>query len=196
MSTVSSVASSATSYPTQLAQAAALRQSLLNIGNAIHSGDMTTANNLLTAFMNDNPQYDTGSSSGRSQDPINQDFQTLTTAVANNQVSAAQSAWTQVTSDLAKAGVNLSTGASSTAEIVAQSKATIDQELLTDLFGSSSSASTPTLASLLAGSSSDSSGSSNDRLSASLLSNWLTYQENGNTMPSANSTGSVLDTTG
>lgn len=196
MSTVSSVTSSAASYPSQLAQAAALKQSLVNIGNAIQNGDMTTASNLLTAFMKDNPQYDT-SSSGDSQDSINQDFQTLTTAVANKQVSAAQSAWTQVRNDLAKAGVSLATGPAATAEIVAQTKSTMDQEILSDLFGTSANSSSPTLASLLAGSS-DSSSSSSTGLSSSLLSQWVTYQENGSTVPTttADSSGSVLNTTG
>jgi len=196
MSAVSSVSSSADSYPAQLTQAAALRQSLINIGNAVQSGNMTTAGTLLTAFMNDNPQYASSSGSGDSQDPINQDFQNLATAIGNNQAGAAQSAWSQVTSALAQDGVNLSSGSASTAQIVAQSKATVDQEILTDMFGSSSSSGgTPSLASFVAGTS-DSSGGTG--LPSSVLSNWLTYKENGNTTPSASSapSGSILDTTG
>jgi hypothetical protein len=196
MSAISGTTSSAVAYATQLAQASALRQSLNNIGNAIQTGDMTTANTLLTAFIKNNPQYAAGSTTA-SQDPISQDFQTLVTAVSNNQVSAAHSAWTQVKSDLAKDGVNLSSAPASTAETVAQSQASMNQELLSDIFGTSSGT-----ASLLGGSG-DSKGSVG--LSGSLLSAWISAEDGTSTTPSqtasatsttASTTGGILNTTG
>jgi hypothetical protein len=194
MSTVSSVSSSADSYATQLAETASLKQSLTQIGSAIQNGDMSSANSLLTAFMQQNPQFDTTSSSGSgdSQDPVNQDFQTLVSAVSGNQVSAAQSAWTQVQNDLAKAGVSLSNSAATTAEAVEQGKAQMDQQLLSDLFGTSSNDDS-SLASLLAGSNApnDSTG-----LSSSILGSWVTYEEGGATTPTSTqgTLGSLLNT--
>jgi hypothetical protein len=197
MSTVSSVSSSADSYATQLAETASLKQSLTQIGSAIQNGDMTSANSLLTAFMQQNPQFDTTSSSsstsGDSQDPVNQDFQSLVTAVSGNQVSAAQSAWTQVLNDFAKAGVSLSNSAATTAEAVEQGKANMDQQLLSDLFGTNSSSDGSSLASLLASSNApgDSTG-----LSSSILGAWVTYEEGGTTTPTSTqgTLGGLLNT--
>jgi hypothetical protein len=192
MSAVSSTSSSAVAYATQLASAATLRNSLNAIGNAVQNGDMTTANTLLTAFIQNNPQYDSTSSSSSSTDPINQDFQTLATAVSGGQVDAAKSAWASVTKDLANDGVNLSASAV-TAQAIAQSKTTIDQDIVSDLFGDSSSSSTPSVASLLGGST-NSSGSVG--LSSSLLNDWVTYDQDANTTPVATATPqNVLDTT-
>jgi hypothetical protein len=174
MSAVSSTSSSAVSYATQLASAATLRNSLNAIGAAVQNGDMTTANSLITTFIQNNPQYASTSSSS-STDPINQDFQTLATAVSGGQVSAAQSAWASVKSDLANDGVNLNTSAV-TAQAIAQNKTTIDQGILSGLFG-------------------DSSSSSSGGLTTSLLSNWVTYNQDSYTSPVASTPPSVLNTT-
>jgi hypothetical protein len=192
MSAVSSTSSSAVAYATQLASAATLRNSLGAIGAAVQNGDMTTANSLLTTFIQDNPQYASTSSSNSSTDPINQDFQTLATAVSGGQVSAAQSAWASVKSDLANDGVNLNTSAV-TAQAIEQNKTTIDQQILGDLFGdSSSSGGTSSVASLLGGSI-DSSGSVG--LSSSLLDDWVTYDQDANTTAVATTPQNVLNTT-
>jgi hypothetical protein len=195
MSAVSSTTSSGESYAVQLAKSSALKRSLVNIGNAVQNGDMTTANTLITKFVKDNPQYAASStSSSQSQDPLTTDFQTLAAAVSNNQVSAARSAWKQVTTDLSKDGVNLqSNNAQATAEVVAQSKASMDQEIISTIFGSSSSSDTSSLASLLSGSTDSSSTTGS---SSSLLSSWVTYQETGSTTSSSTSStlGSILNT--
>jgi hypothetical protein len=192
MSAVSSTSSSAVAYATQLASAATLRNSLNAIGAAVQNGDMTTANSLLTTFIQDNPQYASTSSSSSSTDPINQDFQTLATAVSGGQVSAAQSAWASVKSDLTNDGVNLDPRAV-TAQAIAQNRTSIDQEILGDLFGdSSSSGSTPSVASLLGGGT-DSSGSVG--LSSSLLNDWVTYRQDATATPVAPTPQNVLNTT-
>lgn len=190
MSAVSSTSSSAIAYATQLASAATLRNSLNAIGTAVQNGDMSTANTLLTAFIQDNPQYSSTSSSS-STDPISQDFQTLATAVSGGQVDAAQSAWASVTKDLANDGVNLSTSAI-TAQAIAQNKTTVDQTILSDLFGDSSGSSAPSVASLLGGST-DAGGTVG--LSSSLLNDWVTYDQDANTTPVATTPPNVLDTT-
>ena len=196
MSQVTGVSSSAgVSYATQLAQTSALKRSLNNLGTAVQNGDLTTAGSILTAFMQANPQYASTSSDGsQSQDPINQDFQALADAISNNQVDTAQSAWTQIKSDLAQSGVtDLSDGPAATATLLAQAKASIDQQILSDAFGTSSGGDA-SLTSLLGGSSGSSDGVG---LSSSLLSDWLTYKEGGSTSPAAaaDSTGNNLDTT-
>ena len=192
MSAVSSTSSSAVAYATQLASAATLRNSLNAIGAAVQNGDMTTANSLLTTFIQDNPQYASTSGSS-STDPISQDFQTLATAVSGNQVDAAKSAWASVKKDLANDGVNLSTSAV-TAQAIAQSNTTINQSILSSLFGDSSDSegSTPSVASLLGGSTN---AGSTVGLSSSLLSAWVTYDQDANTTPAAATPQSVLNTT-
>jgi hypothetical protein len=192
MSAVSSTSSSAVAYATQLASAATLRNSLNAIGAAVQNGDMTTANSLLTAFIQDNPQYASTSSSSSSTDPITQDFQTLATAVSGGQVSAAQSAWASVKSDLTNDGVNLDPRAV-TAQAIQQNRTSINQEILGDLFGdSSSSGSTPSVASLLGGGT-GSSGSVG--LSSSLLNDWVTYRQDATATPIATTPQNVLNTT-
>jgi hypothetical protein len=197
MSAVNSISSSADiTYATQLAQTSALKRSLNNLGNAVQNGNLTSAGAILTAFIKANPQYASASSAASpSQDPINQDFQALTDAVSNNQADAAKTAWTQIKSDLAKSGVtDLSDGPAATAKLLAQSKAAISQQILNDVFGASSGTGT-SVTSLLGGSSNSSSGVG---LSSSLLSDWLTYQEGGNTSPTSAgaSAGGNLDIAG
>src|SRR5579863_6949024 len=118
MSSLSSVSnSSAANYATQLAQSSALERSLYNLGSAIQGGDLTSAGSILTSIIQANPQYATSSSSPtsggstQSQDPINQDFQNLATAISQNDLATAQSTWAQLKTDLATAGVtNISSG--------------------------------------------------------------------------------------
>ena len=194
MSALNGISSSASAaYATQLAQASALKRSLNNLGNAVQNGDSTSASSILTAFIQANPQYASSSSdSSQSQDPINQDFQALAEAVSNDQVDAAKSAWSQIQSDLADSGVtDLSDGTAATAKLLAQTQASISQQILSDIFGTSADGSL-SLTSLIGGSK----GSSSDvGLSSSLLSDWITYQAGGNTSPTAvgTSTGSKLD---
>jgi hypothetical protein len=195
MSAVSSVSSSASvSYATQLAQTSALRRSLNSLGNAVQTGDLTSAGSILTAIINANPQYaSTASDGSTSQDPINQDFQTLANAISSDQVDAAQSAWTQVKSDLAQSGVtDLSDGTADTAQLLAQTKASIDQQIVSSAFGTSSAGGLS--AASLIGASSGSTGSAS--LSSSIISSWLTYQEGGSTasLSTASTTGNNLDT--
>ena len=194
MSTVSSLSSSAgVTYATQLAQTSALKRSLSNLGSAVQKGDLTSAGAILTAFVNANPQYaSTSSGSAQSQDPVNQGFQALTDAISSKEVDAAKSAWTQITSDLAKSGVtDLNDGVAATAKLLAQAKASITQQILSDAFGTGSESGT-SLTALLGGSS----GSNSDSpLSSSLLSDWLTYYGNSAPAGVAVSAGSKLDTT-
>src|SRR5579872_475715 len=177
MSAVSSTVanSSAAAYATQLAQASSLKRSLNNIGNAIDSGNLTLAGTLLTSFINANPQYAPGASNSPT-DPISKDFTTLVTAVSNKQLNAAQTAWTQVKSDLAKDGVNLSNGASSTAQLIAQNNTSTDQAILGGIFGTNSS-SNSSLATLLGV---NNNNSANDAgLSSSVLNSWIEGQDGG-----------------
>jgi hypothetical protein len=171
----SSTSSSAVAYAMQLASAATLRNSLNAIGAAVQNGDMTTANSLITTFIQNNPEYSSTSGSSSSTDPVSQDFQTLAAAVSGGQVSAAQSAWASVKSDLAKDGVNLNTSAV-TAQAIEQNKTTIDQDILGDLFG-------------------DSSSSGSVGLSSSLLNDWVTYDQAANTTPAATTPQNVLNKT-
>ena len=173
---------------------APLGQALYNLGTAIQNGDLTSANSILSAIIKANPQYASTSSDGSpSQDPINQDFQALADAISNNQVDAAKGAWTQVGSDLSKNGVtNLSDGTAATAELLAQTNASIAQHIVSDTFGTSS-ASSLSVTSLLGGSDGSTSGPG---LSSSLINDWLTYQAGGQASPTVatNSTGNHLDT--
>ena len=197
MSATTAISSSASaSYATQLARTSALKRTLSNLGAAVQKGDMSSANSILTAFIKANPQYAaTASNAAASQDPINQDFQALANAISSNQAGTARSAWAQVQSDLAKDGVtNLSSGPSATAQLLAQTKASLDQEVLSDMFGASTGGD-PSITSLLGGSADSSNGTG---LSSSLLSNWLTYQSGGNALPAVGtaSTGQLLSTAG
>jgi len=162
-----------------------MERSLYNLGTAVQNGDLTSAGSILTAFIQDNPQYaysststSSSSSSSQTQDPINQDFQTLANAISSNQVAAAQSAWTQIQSDLASNGItNLSDGKAATAELLAQTQASITQQIVSDALDASPI-------------------DSGTGLSSSLISSWLTYQDGGSatSLSSAGNTGSILDT--
>jgi hypothetical protein len=196
MNAVTGVSSSGSvNYATQLAQTSALERSLYNLGAAVQNGDLTSAGSILTEIIKANPQYAYTSSDGsQSQDPINQDFQALADAISNNQADTAKSAWTQIQGDLAKSGItDLSNGAAATAELLAQTKASIAQQIISDTFGASSAGGIS--AASLPGGSSDTSGGTG--LSSSLISDWLTYQAGGTASPpaAADITGTNLDTT-
>ena len=186
--------SASVSYATQLAQSCALKRSLNKLGSAIENGDLASAGSILTAFVKANPQYASTVADGSpSQDPINQDFQALADAISNNQSDTAKSAWDQVKSDLGENGVtDLSDGTTATAKLLTDTKASIDQQILSNTFGTSSGGSL-SVSSLLGGSGNLGSGAG---LSSSLISNWLTYQAGGNASPpaAAGSTGNSLDT--
>jgi hypothetical protein len=183
MSTVTGISSSASfDYATQLAQTSALKRSLNSLGNAVQNGDLASAGSVLTALVKANPQYAaTASDSSQPQNPINQDFQALADAISNSQADTAQSAWTQIKSDLADNGVtDLSDGTSATAKLLTDTQDSISQQILSDVVATS----------ILGGGSDPSSGAG---LASSLLSNWLTYQANGNvSSPGGTSPGGGL----
>jgi hypothetical protein len=207
MSSLSSVSSSAnSSYAGQLAQTSAFERSLYNLGTAVQNGDMTSASSILTALIAANPQYATSSStsstsgtstpssSTQSQDPLNQDFQNLASAISSNQPDAAKTAWTQLKNDLAKAGItNISSGTTLAAQAVAQNNLAMQQDLLSALFSgeSNSASSSPSLVSLLGGSSNSSSTSSATDSVNAALSNWMTYQADGSASTLANTDSST-----
>jgi hypothetical protein len=202
MSSLSSVSnSSAVNYATQLAQSSALENSLYNLGSAIQGGNLTSAGTILTGIIQANPQYATNSSSSsstsssgstQSQSPINQDFQNLATAIQNNDLGTAQSTWAQLKTDLANAGItNISSGAQIAAQAIAQNKVSTDETILSSLFGNGSDSNSPLSVLLDQGSS----ASSTDSLPAA-ISNWLTYQADGNAAPppTVGAAGSNLNT--
>ena len=127
MSALSSISSSASvTYATQLAQTSALKRNLNSLGTAVENGDSTSASSILTAFIQANPQYSISSDGTQSQNPLNQDFQTLADAISNDQVDTAKSAWTKIQSDLADSGVtDLSDGEDATTKLLAQTQASI-----------------------------------------------------------------------
>jgi hypothetical protein len=186
MSTVSGVSSESASvaYATHLAQSSQLQRSLYNLGAAVKDGDLNSAGTLLTALMKEYPQYASSSSSSSSSsgstdtsDPVNAGFESLSTAIDNNDPNAAKGAWQQLTTDLANEGVTVSDSSDSTAQLLAGATASLDQSILSDTLG--------------AGANSSSSG---DTLSA-VLSDWITYQATGSTSAAtpAPTTGTNLD---
>ena len=194
-SATSSISSStAVGYATQLAQISAVKRTMSNLGKAIEKGELVPASTILAAFFKANSQYvSTSPADTQSQDPLNQDFQDLAAAISDNQVAAAQSAWTQAKSDLANDGVtNLDNGAADTARLLAQNKASVNAQIISDSLGTSPGGE-PTIAALLGGG-----GNSGSQigLSSSLLETWLTYQPSGTTKPAAanSASGNRLDT--
>ena len=188
MNTLSSVSSSTgANYATQLAQTSSLEASLFNLGNAVESGNLTSAGTILTAVMAANPQYVTSSSgtSSQSQDPINQDFQNLANAISSSDSYAARSAWTQLKNDLANEGISTNNSpADLAAQAVAEGEASMQQTLLSSLFGGSSNSSSQ-VTTLLGANSSSSDAVSN------LVSNWLTYRANGDVATSSSNSGTT-----
>lgn len=193
----------ALTYATDLGQASALRRTMYNLGKAIQSGELVPASQILEAFFKANPQYvssasdaspaSSSSSSSSPQSPLANDFQTLATAISNNQVGAAQTAWTQIKSDFAKAGVtNLGDGTSATTEALAQSNAATDGQIFSDMFGASQGGNS-SISELIGGGSNP---SGQMGVSGSLMEEWLTYKQGGPATPAANASGTanLLDT--
>jgi hypothetical protein len=196
MSTTSSVSTSSSfSYAIQLAETSKLKRSLNGIGSAIEDGDLTSASSKFNALMKANPDYakpsssdDSGTTSG-SKNSINDDFQAVAKALDAKDADAAKKAWAQLKSDLADSGVtDISDGKAATAKLLAQTKASINQAILSNAFGVSSSGSS-SITSLIGTSSSD--------YVSSAISNWLTYEADGSTSSdtgSSSSRDSALDT--
>ena len=186
MSTLSGInAAAGAGYATQLASSAALKRSLSNLENAINNGALDAAGTILTQIMNANPQYaQTGASSPSSasstasQDPINQGFEDVSRAISANQVDAARSAWAQLKNYLTQKGItNLNDGSGAISKLVAESKASVDQAVLSNAFSPSAADSGNSLLSLL-----EPSATATSHVSESvgaLVSNWLTYQSGG-----------------
>jgi hypothetical protein len=193
MSTVSGVNnSSLVTYATNLANSASLKRALNKLGSAVDQGDLTSAGSAFKSLIQAHPEYAASSTStSESSDGINAHFAALSKAIDGKDSSAAQTAWSQIKSDLKKAGVtDLSDSAGSTAKLLAQAKASRDEAIMGALFGSSSSSS---LASLLGAT-----ASSDSTSATSLLSDWLTYKQGNtgttSTSSSADNSGSTLDT--
>jgi hypothetical protein len=182
MSAVSGIGSDSTSvaYATQLAQTSQLQRSLYNLGVAVQDGDLNSAGSTLTALMQAYPQYASSASGGSTDtlDPINTDFQSLSTAIDNNDTDGAKAAWQQLKTDLASQGVSVNDGSQSTAQLLANAKASLDESILSQSFGAGT------------GSSGGADGLS------SILSNWVTYQATGSTTTTVNAvtSGVNLDT--
>jgi hypothetical protein len=179
MSSISSVGSAAASYGVQLAQSSKLVRSFSSLDSAIQTGNLTAAAGIIAAIAKDNPQYAASTTSGStSSDPINQGFQTLSSAITQGDTEATRTAWTQLKSDLADAGVTISSGASAMQKIIAQAKDSIDQAIISSLsLGLSENGNSAS--SLLGNASADSSATS-DTL-GTLVSQWVTYKTTGAT---------------
>jgi len=195
MSTTSSVTSSSNaSYATTLAETSQLRRSLYNLGSAIQSGNLGSASSILTAIIKAHPEYATTSSSNTSStstgSSINSDFTAVAAALDASDADAAKTAWTRLKSDLAEAGVtDITNGKADTAKLLAETKTSVDQAIISNMFdvGSSGDSSAATLI----GASSSSSSDSDDAVSAA-ISNWLTYKATGKT--SSTTSDTTLDT--
>ena len=175
MSSISGISSSSgASYAVQLAQTSKLGRSLNSLDAAVQSGNLASAGSVLAAIVKDNPQFALSSSSTTAaQDPINQGFNAVSTAISNNQPEAAKSAWNQLKTDLAKSGVIVNDGSEDTRKLLADAKKSIDNAILASL-GSSASDGGSSLASLVGAGTTDGA----DSLSA-LVSNWVTYKAGG-----------------
>lgn len=195
MSTTSGVTSSSSaSYATELAETSQLRRSLNNLGTAIQSGNLSSASSILSAIIKAHPEYATTSSSDTSTtstgSTINTDFQAVAQALDANDADAAKTSWTQLKGDMADAGVtDLSDGKADTAKLLAETKTSVDEAIISNMFGVSSSSDSSVATLIGASSSSD---SSSDAVS-SAISSWLTYEADGKTSTSS-STTSTLNT--
>lgn len=193
MSTISSLSSSSgASYATALAQTSKLGRELNSLGAAVQKGDLTGASSALSTLLKDFPEYAPSTDSTASQGTINQDLQTLSDALTNKQSDAAQTAWTQLKSDLASANIiDLNASVASPAQVIANSQLSEEQSLVSALFGTSSSDSS-SISTLLG--TDNSSGT--DSIS-SLVSNWMTYKVNGTAtaQPSVSAPTNTLNAT-
>ncbi len=176
-------------YATQIAQAAALKRGLYGIGKAIESGDLTGAGSKVDALIKANPQHATSSeSSTTTSDPINNGFKAVSDAIANNDSAGAKAAWAQLKTDLGNSGIKISDGTADTAQLLAENRSSLNQSLLSAIFGGGSQSSM--LTTLLG---SGGASSSTDSVS-STISSWLTYQATGVSSSSTDSSGGILNT--
>jgi hypothetical protein len=197
MSTTTGVTSSSSaSYATELAQTSQLRRTLHNLGSAIESGDVSSASSILTTFIKAHPEYAAAASSSSSTDTtstgtgstLNTDFQTLAKALDASDADAAKTAWTQLKSDVAAAGVtDLSDGKAATAKLLAETKTSVDEAIISGMFGVSTSSDSSVATLIGVGS-----GDANSDAVSSAITSWLTYEADGQT--STGTTGSTLNT--
>lgn len=189
--------SSAASYGVQLAQTSKLGRTLYSLDASIQKGDMTAANNTLLSIIKAYPQYATNSSnSSESEDPINKGFTTLSTAISNQDVNAAQNAWTDLKKQLADSGITINDGTANTQKLVSQMRESLDASILASLNGTSTDSNFATLYGL-----SSANTTASDALSG-LVTNWVTYKTSGNNSikttsqtDSSSSTTTSLNTT-
>lgn len=191
MSTVSSLSTSASaSYAVKLAESFALKRNLSKLGSAIEKGDLTSAGSTLSALIKAHPEYATSSSGPDSGSGINADFAAISTAIEDQDTEAAKEAWKQLKSDLAEAGVtDTSDGTAAIQKLLTETKESVNESILSSLFGADSSSSDSVSALLGLGSSTSDSTSL-----SSLISSWVTYKKDISTSSIASdSTGSTLD---
>lgn len=186
-------------YAMDLAKNSALKRSLHRLGMAVENGHLPSARAVLTALIQANPEYNTTPTKPGATPPnqTDQDFKALTEAIANNDTGKAKSAWTLVKADLAKNGITrLSDGMAATAKLLAESKASVSQQILSATFVGGSTGVASGLALLGRGNESNDHSTLETGLGGSLLSAWLTLKTSGNSMPPAtpDSTGKKLDT--
>jgi hypothetical protein len=200
MSTTTSIGSSGTtSYAQQLAEGATLKRSLYGLGQAVQTGNLTSAGSILTALEKAHPEYATSSSSDSSgsSDSINSGFTALKKAISENDTSAAKTAWSQLKTVLAEAGLtNISSGSQLAAQSQANLQASMNQTLVSTLLGGDSSSSSASSVSALLGLDSSSSSSSSTDSVDSLISKWLTYKSDSSTTTASkdSASGTTLDT--
>jgi hypothetical protein len=195
MSTTLAVSGSASAdYAAQLAQTSSLQRTLFNLNTAIQNGNLGAAGSNLAALMKAYPQYASAAGDSSSdQDPVNQDFQTLAAAIDANDIDGAKSAWSKAKSDLANDGLSaIQNPAETTALVLAENQASMDQALITNLLGAGSSPDS-SLATLLGDGSGGAADSSNSV--SALVSNWLAYEADGSASSAAPAslTGSQLN---
>jgi hypothetical protein len=192
ITTTGARSSSNADYALQLAQSSKLERSLFNFGTAIQNGNLSSARSILTALIKAYPEYAASpDDSAKARDPIDEDFQAVAEALDKDDAGAAKAAWAQLKSDLAKAGLSkITDGKAATAKLLAETKASINQAIIGNMFGFGSNKSS--LAATLFGDSS-SSGSSDSVITA--LVNWLSYKADGKTsVADGKTTGGTLDT--
>ena len=180
----STVSSSGTS-PLGLAQAAQKVRYLDNLENALDRGDLAGAASALqqaanafavslTSGASAPSSTDSTGSSSPSPDNIPADFQAISDAIGNQDLDSAKTAWTQLQSDLAAAGVTNLDANALEAQALSSVKTSTDSAILSSL-GTSFS------------------GSPSDNLE-SVVSQWLTYKQNGAAGVIGSLPGANLDT--
>jgi len=200
MNTVSGISSSTgRDYAMDLAKNSALKRSLHRLGTAVENGNLPFARAALTSLIQANPEYNTAPRETAATPPnqTDQDFKALTEAISNNDARKAKGAWTFVKADLAKSGIaSLSDGTAATAKLLAESKASVSQQILSATFAPSSTGAASGLALLGGGNETVGNSTKQTGLGGSLLSAWLTLKTSGNSTPPAtpDRTGKKLDT--